>query len=886
MSIDTSLRTLKKYRGPIVLLWLGMFFSFLAYFIISTWERDGMEETFLYRADTRLAALQADLERQKEILESVAGLFSSSQHVTVREFSTYARGPISRYPAMQAISWNPLLTHEERLVLETKSTSEGGIRVTERDDNGVVSAAKPRDEYVVVSYIEPIKGNEKAVGFDIYSSPSRRQAIEQARDSGEVVITERVDLVQTENHGYGYLALKAVYEKGVVPQSVEQRRSNFIGLVVGVLRFDKWVPYALRGIPPGGVDIEILDARAPEHKRQLHHHYSRMMHKNDAFSSAEKPEIEWSRSVSVMGREWFFVFSTTSAFLQAHNEQLLHSEAFLLAGTTISVLLSLLLFNKVRNATQLSDNNRLLQREVNARKKTEAALRDSETRYRVLVNSSPDWIWEFGSGQVFDYSSDRSLNVIGLKARELLGRNLRDVFSDDEGWFIRMFEDSGWKGIVPVKFEHSCVHVNGNEVVLETSCLPGRGRDGRVSSVRCVSRDITDKRAIEEEQKRLQEELLHARKMESLGQLTGGVAHDFNNLLSIISGYTNLAYEKMLSDGQGDVAKYLSEVKLASDKATSLVSQMLLFSRKSDTNAQPELMAALIADDIKMLRPLLPSLIEIATDISEEPLYVRINPTQLNQVLINLAVNARDAIDGAGRITLTLNAFCNIGEGVLPERAMRHKEWVELAFCDTGCGMSSDVVQNVFEPFFTTKPLGAGTGMGLSVVYGIVQSVGGYIQVESKPGRGTCFYLRFPVCDAPKIETASNDDEAGIPQGSGEHILVVDDEPSIAQLYADVLGGNGYRVTALSDSEAALKHFCTNSHEFSAIVSDQTMPKLSGLELLEEVRKSRPDIKVILCSGYSTKLNADVAAELGVSYLEKPVNAKELLERLASDLSA
>ena len=395
--------------------------------------------------------------------------------------------------------------------------------------------------------------------------------------------------------------------------------------------------------------------------------------------------------------------------------------------------------------------------------------------------------------------------------------------------------------------------------------------------------DITQIKESENERIRLQNELQQSQKMESLGQLTGGIAHDFNNLLGIINGYTELTIEHLASKKDEAIQSYVQNIQIAGNRAKDLVAQMLTFSRSSEVEDEPLNLSVFIKNNLKMLRSSLPSTIDIVTDIKQQLPEVAMDKTQLHQILMNLAVNARDAMDGTGKLTIRLK----LNHEMNTEASVSHKpikgDWVELSISDTGTGIKPEILSNIFNPFFTTKEVGKGTGLGLSVIYRIMENHGGHILLDSESGKGTTFRILFsPIVSKDQISSEFTKGSNDRPKGDGSEILIVDDEEMLAVHLSELLCHYEYKPHYVTDSTEALKIFRKNPQRFSILITDQTMPKLTGIELIDELRTIRPGLPVIMCSGFSDKIDAKIASELNISYIPKPINTEFLLREIAT----
>jgi signal transduction histidine kinase/ActR/RegA family two-component response regulator len=376
----------------------------------------------------------------------------------------------------------------------------------------------------------------------------------------------------------------------------------------------------------------------------------------------------------------------------------------------------------------------------------------------------------------------------------------------------------------------------------------------------------------EREHRQISKKLRQSQKMEAIGTLAGGIAHDFNNILSAILGYTELAQLKL--DDDNDIQKDLHQVIVAGNRAKDLVAQILTFSRQTEQALQPVQIKIIIKETLKLLRASLPTTIEIKHKINSNA-YVFADATRVHQVILNLCTNAAHAMRENGGIleialeSLELDAeFTNRHPGLQPGYHVR------LTVSDDGCGIAPDIMERIFDPFFTTKEKGDGTGMGLSVVHGIVKSHGGIINAYSVPGKGTSFHVFLPAIERRvAIETRAVKE---LPMGT-ERILLVDDEEPLCALGKAILETQGYRVTATRTSSAALSIFQKNPHQFDLIVTDLTMPKLTGDRLAIEALKIRSDIPIILCTGFSATVDEDRAKAIGIrAFVQKPILRRQI----------
>jgi PAS domain S-box-containing protein len=396
--------------------------------------------------------------------------------------------------------------------------------------------------------------------------------------------------------------------------------------------------------------------------------------------------------------------------------------------------------------------------------------------------------------------------------------------------------------------------------------------DGRYVRLQ-VATDITDFKSLEQERHHTEAQLRQAQKMEAIGTLAGGIAHDFNNILSAILGYSELALDDALHDRAS--ANYIREIIKAGARARDLVFQILTFSRQTETEAKPIQVQPIVKEALKLLRASLPSTIEIQTDIQSKAI-VEADPIQIHQVIMNLCTNAGHAMrpnGGTLKVELVEETLTNDFTDHYP--AMLPGEYLKIAVRDTGPGIAPDIRDKIFDPYFTTKQKGEGTGMGLAVVQGIVQNCHGAITVGSSPGEGACFNVYLPIIQmAEPVQTQAH---MAIP-GGHEHILFVDDEPPLADLSKQILERMGYRVTIRTSSIEALELFKSNPESVDLVISDMTMPHMTGDILTIKLLAIRPDLPVIICTGYSEKITQEIIDRLKIrALIMKPIIRDELL---------
>ena len=477
------------------------------------------------------------------------------------------------------------------------------------------------------------------------------------------------------------------------------------------------------------------------------------------------------------------------------------------------------------------------------------------------------------------------IQLSGYSAEEMIGKNsgmFTSGLMDEQIYqeISKSIKTAGkWQGEVLNR------HKNGNSYPVWLSVSTLYDNVGKLTHYIALMTDISERKQAEAERARLQNQLLQAQKMESVGQLTGGIAHDFNNMLGAMLGYTEML--KMNLPGETPLSEraqnYLSQILSAGNRAKELIAQMLIFSRLSKETLKETpvlLLQPAIEEVVNMLRSSIPSTIELRCHADDENLVAKIQPVTLHQSLMNLVINARDAIGEYGRIDVSLRRVALSGTC----NACHHDfsgDYVELAVSDTGSGIPEHVLAKMFDPFFTTKGVGKGTGMGLSVVHGIVHDLGGHVTVSAVPGKGTTVNLLLPAAGQ---KNTPSDSMKPVPDTmkldlTGVRIMVVDDEHSMATMLEDFLALYGAQVTTHFHSTQALAEFERTPDGFDLVITDQTMPGLSGLDMARSMLKLRPQLPILLCTGYSDQVTQDVAKQNGIAgFMHKPMELKKMLQ--------
>jgi PAS domain S-box-containing protein len=506
-------------------------------------------------------------------------------------------------------------------------------------------------------------------------------------------------------------------------------------------------------------------------------------------------------------------------------------------------------------------------RDITKRKLSEEELRKSEEHYRSVFQDSRDAIYITTRDGKFIDANQSALDLFGYSREEMASVNALQLYvrPDDSVKFRKEIEKKGFLREYGITY----LKKDGTEIDCLVNATVRRANDGTIQAYQGIIHDITAR-------KKVKTQLIQAQKMEAIGTLAGGIAHDFNNILGAIIGYTEIAGLRLPEDNKAKES--LKEVLNAGRRARDLVKQILAFSRKQEQEKIPIQISPIVKEGIKLLRSSLPSNIEIRQSIESDTGIVDADPTQIHQILMNLCVNAGHAMRKEGGV-LEIGIRNVEIEGWDSESGyldMTPGPYLLLYVSDTGEGITPDVLHHIFEPYFTTKEKSEGTGLGLSVVHGIVNSYGGTIKVYSEPGKKTTFHVYLPRIKEAKEMVGVEDRPSVLPTGQ-ERVLFVDDELVLVEIGKQMLEWLGYEVTIRTSSVEALELFRRKPDHFDVVITDMTMPNMTGDMLSIELMQIRPDIPIILCTGFSERISEEKAKLLGIkAFVMKPLVIRDL----------
>ncbi|KRR26443.1 ATPase [Bradyrhizobium lablabi] len=526
----------------------------------------------------------------------------------------------------------------------------------------------------------------------------------------------------------------------------------------------------------------------------------------------------------------------------------------------------------------LRQANVRLERDISVRQQAAEDVRQSEQRFRDYAETASDWFWETGPDHVFTYISER-VDAFGVDRPSLIGKRRRIDLATDQA-----AEPQKWRAHMALlerhepfrNFEYDHRDAGGRVHHVSVNGRPIFADDGRFLGYRGTATDLTKQREAEER-------LRQSQKMDAIGQLTGGVAHDFNNVLTVITGTIEI-----LQGGLSDKPQLAAIAQLIDDAATrgaAITSQLLTFARRQPLEPREIEINSLVMETTKMLTPILGEHIEIATTLADDAWCALADPSQLSSAIVNLAVNARDAMPGGGKLTLETANVTFDEASASTDSELKPGQFVMIAVRDTGHGIPAEIRDRVFEPFFTTKGVGRGTGLGLSMVYGFAKQTGGAVRIDSEEGRGTSVKLYLPRAEGEPSHAAEPSFVPAAPRGRQETILVVEDDALVRGYVIAQLGGLGYRTLVASDSAAALA-LVDQGAQFDLLFTDVIMPGgMNGRQLADAVVTRRPGMKVLYTSGYTDDaIVHEGQLDPGLALLRKPYRKADLAQKIRESL--
>jgi PAS domain S-box-containing protein len=494
----------------------------------------------------------------------------------------------------------------------------------------------------------------------------------------------------------------------------------------------------------------------------------------------------------------------------------------------------------------------------------------------LLLDNIETHVWYLTDAETYGAVNSARADFLGMKKEDLEDKKLWNIVSKEEAKTCIACNKKVFQEKRQIQSEQCLKNSKGEVRTLSVVTTPKLDDNGNVEYLICTAHDITKRKRAEKEKKKLEARLRQAEKMQAIGTLAGGIAHDFNNILGVIMGYTELT---LLDVPEGTkMYSNLDQVLKASERARDLVKQILAFSRQSEQEREPVQLGSIVKEALKMLRRSLPTTIDIRQNIEKESGTVLADAIQIHQVLMNLCTNAAHAMgDTGGVLNVDLSDVDLDIDAATNFPGLKPGPYVRLTVSDTGHGIDGSILERIFDPFFTTKDKGKGTGMGLAVVHGIVKSYSGAITVYSEPEQGATFHVYFPRSERVIGSSTGTGNGGPSPAGGKEEILFVDDEKQLVNMGKQMLERLGYHVTPCTSSVEAIEAFRAQPQKFDLVITDQTMPNMTGLELAKKLMEVRLDIPVILCTGFSEVILKEKNKAVNIrKILMKPIVAHDL----------
>ncbi|GAW67057.1 nucleotide cyclase [Geoanaerobacter pelophilus] len=810
---------------------------------------------FKDRADEIMAMFFTRMTDDEQILRGAAGLFNASENVTRDEWRRYALSLSldKNFPGFQGLGFTEVV-HPKDLERHTERIRREGF------PNYRLWPEGKRQEYTSIIYLEPFDWrNQRAFGYDMFSDPIRREAMSKARDLGEAVTTGPVTLVQETkaDKQTGVLMYIPVYEQGLPLETVAQRRIAVKGYAYSPIRIKNFLSGTFPKMP-NDIGFRIYIDREPTPAGLL---YDSVADSHLELPENYKGDLHTTRSFERFGQNWLLTFESLPQFAQEQRKS--QSRNYLIAGVTVSILLSVIAF---------------MLRSAHAGAIAAAqALKESRELYRKISENSPAYITTFNPDGTLTYVNPALAHDLGKPQEELVGKSFFELLLPEYQGQVR-------KGLStlspqkPTQTMEQALKGPGDAVVWhEWTHRAVFDEHGGITEFQAVGQNITERKKAAEERARLEQQMLHAQKMESLGVLAGGVAHDFNNILMAIIGNVDLSLMKI--EEASPITANLRNIEKAAMRAADLAKQMLAYSGKGRFVIEKLDLNRLIEKLHPILEPSLPDNAVLTLKLHKPLPVVEADANQMRQILMNLFMNSLEALgESGGEITIRTDDRELDRESLkdlLLGEDMAEGRYVVLEVADTGCGMEKEVLDKVFDPFFTTKF--TGRGLGLAAALGIARGHKGGIRITSEPGQGSVFQVLLPTSEPPAQEASVPERIENGWSGAGK-ILLVDDEEVVRTIGSELLKELGFTTVLAESGAEAIETFKAN-RDLRAVILDLTMPGMDGEECFRELRRIDLEVKVIVSSGFSEQ---DVVQKFPgkelAGFIQKPYTLKALKE--------
>ncbi|HEY5808768.1 MAG TPA: ATP-binding protein [Povalibacter sp.] len=799
--------------------------------------------------EDRQQRVRRTIDSHVEVLYGVRALFNSSEFVSPQAFDHFALEAVERHVHIRSLGFLQDVSDAERDRFEAQYSQLFGqtFAIMDPAPDGRLTRAPRRPAYLPLIYAQ---GTERMpVGIDALQNPQVPAVLAALHRENAIhaVIATLPEEEQLRRFVHIYLPILKVG----MPASTEPYGYVRLRLVLEELIAD-----VVSEAHAAGIEVRLdVPAEGAEITNETHE------------------DLVWSESIPLADRTLLLSFRATDAYVG--KPSFWSRWPLLAAGGLVTLLATIGAMNLSISRMRLQDMTRSLLVQVRERQLSEKRTAQSEERYRVLVENSPDAIVLLKQRSVV-FANRMALRLLGAQSdEELVGRDALDLVHPDYQEIVRQRHEAmkQTQSILP-PVEGRLVRLDRTTIDVEVRAVPFTS-DG-VQLFHVAVRDITERRHAERERASLEAALRQAQRLEAIGTLTGGIAHDFNNILSSIVGNIQLLMDDL---PKGHPARQSAhEIRNATNRARDLVKRLMAFSREQEAPQSQIAVAPLIDEVQQLMRPALPSGVELRVHVPADTPAVIADATQLHQVLVNLCTNASQAMpSGQGQIDVivtTISATDACGRSKVSLEGAKRYVCIEVR--DTGSGIAPEVADRIFEPFFTTKRAGEGSGLGLAVVHGIIQSHKGAITVSSRVGVGTSFFVYLPASELLPVPVAESTVKE-LSRGANQHVLYIDDEEPLVFLVTRVLERSGYRCTGCTDPPHAMHVLATNPQSFDLVITDMNMPGMSGIDVARQVLEIRPELPVVITTGYVRSSDIAAIRDMGVrDLILKPDTIEEL----------
>lgn len=862
----------RQYVPVIMVLIIGIVSAVASFYIVRHIEFLNIKAVFIGEAQDRTNAVKREMEVSLAAVQSLKSFYQSSIEVTRDEFHEYSSQQLSKHPSIRALEWIPRVSAPERNAYELSARTQAhqGFQFTEMDVGGTIVRAGERREYFPVYFVDPFKGNEAALGFDMASDPVWENALYRSRDSGEVIATAQIKLVREQQKEEGFLVIIPVYRYHSPLETIADRRNNLRGYVSGVFEIKSIVEGALSYLQPRGIDLHIYDETDLLERKVVYSHISRMRGAKSRMNAGVRngyQKLSLAQSLDVANRKWVIVAEPIPAYFASAKDW--HAWGLSSSIFFITFLITYYMGNIAGKNARIQNLVKELSDDVIERKRVEGRLQEAHKRLLTVLDGIDSLVY-----------------VADMQTYELLFINKygRDIRGDIQGsicWKVlqsgqtapcdfcsnkHLLDSDGQpKGPYIWEFQNT---LNGHWYYIIDRAV--RWIDGRVVRLEIAS-DITERKTLEEERQR-------SHKLESVGILAGGIAHDFNNLLTAVMN--NIYVAKRDTDSESRAHSRLEEAEKAIMRASRLTQQLLAFAKGGSPVTHSTSIAAVLQESAEFVLRGSNSRCELA--ISKNLWPVEVDEGQISQVFQNLIINADQSMPEGGIIRIGAeNVVANQGTD-LP---LQEGKYVKIIIQDQGMGISEDNMDKIFDPYFTTKE--SGRGLGLAITFAIIRNHGGHISAESRVGCGTTFNIYLPA-SGEKTEKHEPDEGAAL-VGTGK-ILIMDDDAMVRNSLGEMIATFGYKVTLVKDGQEAIEIYAKamkSGEPFNAVILDLTVPGgMGGKEAIRKLCEIDPNIISIVSSGYSNDRVLANYKKYGFSdVIVKPYKPRQLKETLRKALT-